>query len=141
MIESYLRALGRSLLATLIGLPAGSLIASAIFTASLSFPGATADPAANSFKETSLMLAFMAVLLGFLPALFCAQLHALLAHLGFANYISAAAIGAIPGLVLLVVSREQAWWVLFVGFGVTVAVCTHFFANRLLALGKRRSPA
>jgi hypothetical protein len=75
-----------------------------------------------------LLVAFFAMMFGFLPAvLWVAPIYAWLRRSGYANVLTAAVGGAVPGALILLANRE--WGIAFLTYGVGVAVCTHLLAS------------
>ena len=128
-MKNYRRLLGHSTLYVLGGLIAGCAIVALLifawtfFKSDVSYSNFAAGWAGGFFIS---MFAFM---LGFFPAfIYGAPAYAALLYRGYANYVTATLIGALPGLVLLPFDKELGF--LFIIYGVPVALCTHLIAIR-----------
>jgi hypothetical protein len=125
----YLHYLAGALFATLGGLPLGSFIGGltcAVVVLIVDAAGVADLPAAAGL---GLMIAAIAIVVGFLPAfLYGAPLYALLVAKRRANFVSVALLGGAPGLVLVLM--DPAGFGGFVlGFGIAVALATHHIAR------------
>jgi len=75
-----------------------------------------------------LVISFFAMMFGVFPALlYVAPLQAWLRQVGYANVLTAALLGAVPGALWLPYSRE--WGIAILTYGVAVSVCTHLVAS------------
>ena len=125
-LGAYLRV---SFTAVLAGLPVGSIIGGLGFSLYSLFLGWQNYAGLGDASQTGLFFSLFAVLIGFLPAfLYGALLHALLARRGISNYWSSAALGAVPGTILLIRSPGLVFIAMY--FGVCIAIASQWFANR-----------
>ncbi|MFC0682554.1 hypothetical protein ACFFGH_32385 [Lysobacter korlensis] len=128
-MQQFGRYLTYSLLATLLALPAGA-VAAGLAVGLFGFFSAP-DSALGLAQNIGIGLfsAIPAVLLGLVPALvWGAPAYAALAAQGRESFLSATIVGALPGLLILPAERQLG--VLFILFGVPVALCTHALARR-----------
>jgi hypothetical protein len=124
----FARCLGRSLLASLFGLVAGCLLGSAL-TGIFSLLFSHDHPGGS--VGLALYLSMFSILFGAIPVLTYGALgYALLLRFDKAGYVGAAAIGVAPGVLIMAVSPGE-FAAIYLGFGLLVALCTHFGAGRL----------
>jgi hypothetical protein len=130
-MNNYWRVLGHSMLYVLGGLICGCVIAALLIGVWTAFESGFSFSDLAAGWAIGLFIGMFAVMLGFFPALlYGAPAYAGLLCLGYASYVTAAVIGALPGLGLLAFGSD--WGGLFLGYGVPVALCTHFLAKRHL---------
>ena len=128
-MKSFPRVLLYVLLATVGGLLAGCVLGSlAMGLYTLLAEGVPHSISAGALA-LGLVMAMVAVIYGFLPALlYGAPAYALLFKWGHANYLTVSVLGALPGLALLLIQPDFGG--MFLVFGIPVAWCTHFLAGR-----------
>lgn len=125
-LGAYLKV---SFTAILVGLPVGSIMGGLGFSLYSLVTGSQEYAGLGDAIQTGLFFSLFAVLIGFLPALlYGAPLHALLARRGVSNCWSSAALGAVPGAVLLI--RSPGLGLIAMYFGVCIAIASQWFANR-----------
>jgi hypothetical protein len=131
-MNRYSQHLGYTLLALLLGLPAGCALAGIL----LGVYGLATEPGylgqfPNAFGF-GFYVAFIALFIGILPSfIYGAPVYALLSHRNIANIASSIAVGAAPGLIALPFEPSLAAFLLV--FGTCVAMATHLIAKRRLA--------
>ncbi|RMX06556.1 hypothetical protein D8I35_08535 [Corticibacter populi] len=115
-----------------LAVPLGGLLVSALMLGPAFMDGAWREAATASFVDMLpyvLLLAGGAVVIGMLPALLVGvPVYAWLASRGWANVLSAALVGAVPGAVMFANGTEMAR--LFLIFGPVVGVILHLLARR-----------
>jgi hypothetical protein len=131
-MNRYSQHLGYTLLALLLGLPAGCALAGILLgTYSLATEKGDLGLFPNAFGF-GLSVAFFALFFGILPSfIYGAPVYALLSHRNMANIASSIAVGGIPGLIALFFDTSLAALLLI--FGICVAIATHLVAKRRLA--------
>jgi hypothetical protein len=122
-MKRYLQTLARTLLPTLAGAACGSLLAGVlivvVYEAKISFQVMLAGLQFGVFGFfTALMPAY----------LWGASIYAFFRSRGQASYVVALLIGALPGVLLLIV-QPTGFAQLYLYFGIAISVCTHFFAK------------
>ncbi len=133
--DPYLRRLGQALVAIAVTLPATVValtvvptLVFALFDPAMSKPGAVGDAVG-----LLLVIIVFALLYGSIPAVcFGAPAYAWALWRGRASVGLAAALGAVPGLVLVAVGQDHrpfGW--LMLAFGVPTALLTHVVARRI----------
>ena len=127
-MKNYVWLVAYTIPAAFAGLMCGTVIVgvgiglASLFISDVSFSSFAAGWALG------LYMAMFAVMLGLLPVLlYGATSYALLVKLGRASYFTSAIIGSIPGVVML--AFDTSYGMLFIVFGVPVALCTHYFAK------------
>jgi hypothetical protein len=125
---TFLQRLWRS---ELIGF--GALIVCATAIAIYGFAASALGPVSSMSPADTARLGFVyTIVFGALPVLLCvAPIYALLAHAGVASWTTVIAVGAAPGLLVLLLSRGEKWLGFYaLGCGIVVAVATHVFMKR-----------
>lgn len=122
---SFLRRLGKTQLVAF-----GALLVVAGAAAMLiALQVSVSDSAAVGATDAATLVFLYALLFGCIPVAFLgAPLYAALAHHGRANWLTAIAVGAAPGLGLFFVDKSFALWSLTCG--VAVAMVTHVVCLR-----------
>jgi hypothetical protein len=119
----YTQALVVSAPSCLLAYFAGTLLVTCV----LAIPAIFYDPV--GFFSGFGVVAFVALTIGFLPmCAFGIPAYAGLYAKGWATYLSCAALGFAPALLLLLI--HQSMWVLFAIYGPPVALLSHFFSTR-----------
>lgn len=114
----------RAVLCTLGGLVVGCLLVGLAAIGYLAVASSDRFATLGASAGEVFAIALLAVMIGGLPVLVIgAPGYALLVRWGWANALSAAVLGAAPGLVLSAFQSSPAW--LFLVFGVVVALATH----------------
>ena len=128
-MEPYSRALLHALAFSLGGLVLGCVLIGVLVSPILLGP--ELGWSVTEMLKASLLgliVAFFAMMFGFLPALlWVAPIYAWLRRSGYANVLTAAMLGAVPGALILLANRE--WGIAFLTYGIGVAVCTHLVAS------------
>ena len=137
-MEPYSRALGHSLLFAIAGLIIGCVVIGVLVSPILLGPElGWAVTEMLKAAVLGLLVSFFAMLFGFLPAvLWVAPVYAWLRRRGYANVLTAAVLGAIPGALILQASRE--WGIAYLTYGIGVALCTHLVATTWRGVLARR---
>ncbi|MBB5019748.1 hypothetical protein HNQ59_003056 [Chitinivorax tropicus] len=119
-MKNYLHILLKTLLPTLAGCIAGSLLTTIVIMVTLQDTVSLA---------TFIVFTLMAAMFAIVPSLLWgASLYALTVLHGRASYLSTMIIGAIPGFILYLLHRSE-FTELCLYYGISIGACTHFFAK------------
>jgi hypothetical protein len=123
-LKNYLKVLAKTLLPTLGGLIVANLLAAIAISIFL-------DPPPFSFQslaEAGLMAIFTGAIAAIPAFVWGAPMYALAAYKNKASYLSAALIGAAPGLLMVLIERSG-FTEMCLYYGFLIGICTHFVAK------------